>query len=118
MEQAIQKAIEGGYDVKKSLGIPKNVEANYPIEQVGANMWRVCTSDPLFWQALGKAMGWPEVSHFREEIITTFDKEQNKVVSQATSNSYNMSVYHWHRFIDHLAEGRDADSFFANLLKS
>jgi hypothetical protein len=26
-------------------------------------------------------------------------------------------LYHWHRLIDHLAEGKDAESFFADLLK-
>ena len=27
----------------------------------------------------------------------------------------NASRFHWHRFIDHLADGKDAESFFAAL---
>lgn len=53
--------------------------------------------DPLFWQALGKAMGWKEEMWWVNNYIEAWK-------------------YHWHRFIDHLAEGKDADSFFQDLL--
>jgi hypothetical protein len=43
--------------------------------------------DPSFWQALGKAKGW---------------------------NIGTVEI-NWHRLIDHLAEGKDAESFFAAL---
>lgn len=45
--------------------------------------------DPSFWQSLGKALGWDEDS--------------------IALNSY------WHSFIDHLADGKDAESFFQPL---
>lgn len=57
--------------------------------------------DPLFWEALGKALGWTdEVPH--------------------TTNGYPWSVKGWqtyfHRFIDHLIEGKDAEEFFLRLI--
>ena len=53
--------------------------------------WHYVVLDPLFWQCLGKAMGQRE---------------------------YQFSwLAKWHLFIDHLAEGKDPESFFAELLK-
>jgi hypothetical protein len=40
--------------------------------------------DPDFWKALATARKWKDV---------------------------NASRFHWHRFIDHLADGKDAESF-------
>lgn len=55
--------------------------------------------DPLFWQALGRARGWEHIieTHLRADIIVLEWRD------------------YWHRFIDHLAEGKDAESFFAAL---
>lgn len=53
--------------------------------------------DPHFWQALGKAEGW-EYQH---------DENTN----------YKDWRIVWHSFIDHLASGGDADSFFTSLTK-
>lgn len=47
--------------------------------------------DPFFWQALGKAEGW---------------------IAPPKGQAY----FYQHRFITHLAEGKDVDSFFADLL--
>jgi hypothetical protein len=44
--------------------------------------------DPDFWKALTTARKWEDVNSWR---------------------------FHWHRFIDHLADGKDAESFFAGL---
>jgi hypothetical protein len=44
--------------------------------------------DPDFWKALATARNWEDTNAWR---------------------------FHWHRFIDHLADGKDADSFFASL---
>lgn len=50
--------------------------------------------DPLFWQALGKARKWDKIE----------------------TNPKNVSwLEWWHRFIDHLAGGKDAESFFETL---
>jgi hypothetical protein len=44
--------------------------------------------DPSFWKALATARKWEDSNAWR---------------------------FHWHRFIDHLADGKDAESFFAAL---
>lgn len=58
--------------------------------------------DPLFWRALGKSLGWEEIEH--THMVT-----KKNVVTK-------MWLSYWHRFIDHLAEGKDAESFFEELL--
>src|SRR6266403_2707838 len=44
--------------------------------------------DRDFWKALARGRKWEDVNAWR---------------------------FHWHRFIDHLADGKDAESFFAAL---
>jgi hypothetical protein len=44
--------------------------------------------DPDFWKALATARKWTDVNAWR---------------------------FHWHRFIDHLADGGDVESFFGAL---
>ena len=44
--------------------------------------------DPAFWKALGKARSWQDTGAW---------------------------LFHWHRFIDHIAFGKDVESFFSNL---
>lgn len=84
MKEAIQKAIEGGY------------------RQTSFDLSYSPLLDPLFWQALGKAMGW--------EDFEGYDVEGDFSKIEGWRN-------HWHRFIDHLASGGDAESFFKELLK-
>jgi hypothetical protein len=45
------------------------------------------TLDPTFWLALGKGLGWDQPDRWKME---------------------------WHRFSDHLADSKDAESFFAS----
>lgn len=86
MEKAIQKAIEGGYSMMQW-------EEKYMPE-----IYESYLLDPLFWQAIGKTMGW-------EKFYTPYLRGQTEWQSN------------WHRFIDHLAEGKDAENFFNELLK-
>lgn len=53
-----------------------------------------------FWVALGKARGWQE------------EWADKKLVAMLEERW----LYEWHRFIDHLATGGDAESFFASLV--
>lgn len=55
--------------------------------------------NPLFWQSLGKALGWC----YHEPAF------ENCVCTGQTIG------YYWHRFIDHLAEGKSAEDFFTEL---
>ena len=55
--------------------------------------------DPAFWKALGKKRDGP----FRTTISN---------IGRSRSNGRKVLKKFWHRFIDHLAEGKDAESFF------
>lgn len=66
---------------------------------------KLITLDPLFWKSLGKAMGY-----------RTIDKAELPKDSLLHLHQ-DWWLGTWHRFIDHLAEGKDAESFFNELLK-
>lgn len=80
--------------------------------------------DPLFWQALGKALGWKET-----ECVKCGYREtpHTDLLSGYCTTWYGQPpceeftpetpLHHWHCFIDHLAEGKDTDEFFDQLLK-
>jgi hypothetical protein len=103
IEQAIGDAVEGGWlenwGVQSMTVTPKSL-----MIQTGERMFRDRFSmqeiflSRGFWGGLGKARGWS----------TRYDR------SGLTSNK-NTSRYQWHRFIDHLADGKDAESFCASL---
>lgn len=97
MEKAIQKAIEGGYVTGFRYDKLADMDG---IMRAG----EILFLDPLFWQALGKSLGW------------------NKRVTEYysfTDGKINNDVWRieWHRFIDHLAEGKSINDFFNSLLK-
>ena len=54
----------------------------------GYRWWKANDIDPAFWKALGKARSWQDTGAW---------------------------LFHWHRFIDHIAFGKDVESFFSNL---
>jgi hypothetical protein len=77
--------------------------------------------NPSFWQALGRARDWGEecsicsaqTERVEKDIAERGDSEcaepwQNHIM-------YPYWKYHWKSLIDHLAAGKDAESFFANL---
>jgi hypothetical protein len=93
IEQAIKDAVEkGGYhkDLLKILMTVKD-------EILRGAAIDHALLDPHFWQALGKARGWKG--------------------SAGSFYGMNMESWklHWHRFVDHLAEGKDVESFFSSL---
>lgn len=96
MEKALKKALEGGWTGGITYLGDRTIE-----EKVSffANDYEFCFEkellNPLFWQALGKAMGW--------ETSPSFDYGTDWATE-------------WHSFIDHLAQGKDIDSFFNELL--
>lgn len=89
MKESIKKAIEGGY------------VTGFMYDKLAAidplHAWEILLLDPKWWQALGKSLNWGD--GWGEML----NEEGWK--------------HHWHRFIDHLAEGKDAESFFIELLK-
>lgn len=94
IEQAIEKSIEGGY---KWNGGPRECSWGH---------YDHAFLDPLFWQSLGKALGWAE----EVKVIHSHPVESD-IVREKTEGW----KWEWHRFIDHLAEGKDAESFFESL---
>jgi hypothetical protein len=87
IEQAIKEAVaKGGYDDSRiDLGIQCEDAYDHYL------------LDPIFWRALGRAKGWGTGPLW----------ENNKPVP--------VWKLEWHRFIDHLAEGGYAETFFAGL---
>ena len=119
IQQAIEKAIEGGYDVQfsEAAGLPTvYVKDGYQVDVA------VILLDPLFWQSLGKAMGWencercekPFEKHQGYLCVIQLKEGQVTTADVKTFRDQNWKVQ-WHRFIDHLADGGSAESFFENL---
>ena len=101
MQKAIQKAIEGGYERKNgSFSFPMKLNDEFDIWEYDTN---AILLDPLFWQSIFKKTScFHDGSMYRHEAkcdIGMFEWQKE-----------------WHRFIDHLASGKDIDSFFDNLL--
>ena len=121
IQEAIKKAIEGGWSAK---GLLEKPEAFYEFDKLGTlyehsdvltfywaqkdeknrginkksremTLFEVFL-DPLFWSSLGKAMGWEAkgVMNYRRGYVW---------------------LYHWYRFIGHLAEGKSIEDFFTQL---
>lgn len=119
MKNAIELAIKGGFrpqdygftDGSQELyGNQFEIEGENEVHIFtvsGREFWihtTQITSDPLFWQALGKAMGKEDdYAHYVFE-------DEDMLMDWWRAN--------WHNFIDHLAEGKDADSFFEDLLNN
>lgn len=108
IQQAIEKAIEGGWK-HPFTGLPA---FRAPTEEWLKENWRKYAHiflDPLFWQSLGKAMGWKMVNDFSGEQCV---RQHGNCTDMDCNPEWK---YMWHRFIDHLAEGKDAKSFFEKI---
>lgn len=103
MEKALEIAImKGGYK-----NAPKKLNDEFDIWEYDHN---AILLDPQFFQALGKAEGWYGTKCY--DCAGHFD-------TPLFIENGDPCVRHvWHRFIDHLIAGKDADSFFKELLKN
>lgn len=116
MRESIQKAIEGGWNKYKDEPI------EFFFYDECRPKWQEITSDPLFWQCLGKSLRWEKKMVVRRgTVIGNFMCENKGIRFYGEEMGCGMDylnpwVYHWHRFIDHLAEGKDAGEFFNTLL--
>lgn len=88
--------------------------------------------DPLFWQALGKARGWVGEKirmcvgcgvalkwNEQPDMEGRHNLQRNGKQVGCGSDIIEYEgqwLIEWHRFIDHLAEGKDTESFFATLI--
>lgn len=103
MEQALNKAKDAGYETRW-------ISITHP------DAWAGVFLDPLFWQALGKAMRWKEI-YCKSGCGCPYPSGNGSHEFGCEWDGDNQWKYEWHRFIDHLDEGNDADSFFTSLLK-
>lgn len=63
--------------------------------------------DPSFWQSLGKALDRRTLF----VVLTTLD-----IATRRGKSGYMIAWRrYWHRFIDHLADGKGVDEFFEQL---
>lgn len=113
MENAIKRSIEGGWKFKgyKTLKVESTSMGNgvYQIifedkagEDYNLVEQQVILLDPEFWKCLGRAEGWVN-QRTRNQI------DQLEIVNRWEAE--------WHFFIDHLANKRNIDEFFNELLK-
>jgi hypothetical protein len=98
IEQAIADALAQGY-VPALEQIPE--AARFSVLQIAVAMKSDVFLDPAFWQALRRARGW------------TTDEDGKYWKDTIAEWKANYWKTHWHNFIDHLAAGKDAESFFA-----
>lgn len=95
IEQAIKEAVQGANYREMQSDAP--AVTKYVVRELMDELSNILL-DPQFWSALGKARGWEE----------GLDRDIFRLPIEAWKLK-------WHRFIDHLAEGKDAESFFASL---
>jgi hypothetical protein len=97
IEEVIKKAIEGGYDVSKFLVEGDGVKIWLALDCMGD--FPEIAIDPSFWQSLSTALRWSENC------------------SESLKRIWPEGIWQreWHRFIDHLADGKSAESFFETL---
>lgn len=118
IEQAIRDAVRAGWK-----------------ERHGDSHWSDTTNqkkvyrdtiflDPLFWSALGKVWGWglvndcPRCRHYYPYADKVCRGDGTKFSEATLVKVSGDWKERWHRFIDHLIEGRDAESFFAEIYKT
>lgn len=110
MKDAIARAIEGGYD-------RKNLSTNVMDDILNAHEILL---DPLFWSSLGKALGW-DVHCISVWGGKKCEERKRCSVCGKGYRGYPHPLQkqwpmYWHRFIDHLAEGKSIELFFEELL--
>lgn len=98
LEQAIKDAVEkGGYKSSFEVRTFEPAARMFGLATAKKMHDSHILSDPAFWQALGKARGW----------------DNGNIFAYKSPNA--SPINNWHRFIDHLAAGKDIESFFASL---
>lgn len=120
-EQAISMAYDNGYkrpmiihplDFALAVVPAKNLK-----DRSKQKIWQaVIFLDPLFWQALGKGLGWGEKACMECGFNGRFD-DYHGDCGICTGKAYAGWQFHWHCFIDSLAEGKNPEGFFKELIE-
>lgn len=109
IELAIKKAFKEGWRPKAYPSLKSMGEATAHALLMSLGDGNILI-DPEFWKCLGKAEGWNEGKLKEMQIML----DDGTILPSAT---WKIWQYHQHRLIDHLSEGKDAESFFEGLLK-
>jgi len=119
VQEALDTAVEGGYHIYGSDGMDTdyrgaNSEYSMWTRKDNESSFIVPTEeaflDPKFWQALGRALGWSEACDLA--ITCAHGHEECRQY-----HGYYW-MFHWHRFIQTLADGNSPEAFFAHLSSS
>lgn len=94
IQEAIEKATEGGYKYPSVCENRSCCETEAILQ-------------PIFWQSLGKAMGWG-VSEEEDIVYYWMSVDDDERISKKWRNEM-------HHFIDHIANGETSESFFQQL---
>jgi len=117
IQEAMSKAIKGGYRINGSDGAEiyysgANSEFSLWTRKDNDSSFMVAMEetflDPGFWSALGRALGY-EQKRCAGKLTVSFPRG-NSITKEVDWAEYTMV-----RFIDHLAEGKTPESFFAGL---
>jgi hypothetical protein len=99
IEQALTQAIAAGYEPK--LERFAEIEGATAL-QIAMAMQADVFLDPDFWRALGRARRWPADDAIDPKMSMGEWQKQRW-------------LGRWHAFVDHLAAGKDAESWFGTL---
>lgn len=122
MENAIKKAIEGGWkEGEKWQFVTANrywvtwLDGNGTEVAININVYLL---DSKFWQCLipketKVTLDLKKMTITQVGRVPLQRPKQKVSYIRKTPNKWKTV---WHRFIDHLAEGKDAEEFFSNLL--
>jgi hypothetical protein len=119
IEEAMQKANEGGYHIYGLDGMDTyyegaNSEYSVWTRKDNESSFIVLTEksflDPQFWHALGRALGWSEVCDLAITCVHGHEE------CRQYHGYYWM--FQWHCFIQALADGNTPEAFFAYLPSS
>jgi len=125
IETAIEKAIEGGWIYRQGMSFREwhyydkgrpFVRAYFDTSSNSHDIqWEEIMLDPIFWQSLGKAMGWQECYyqyHYKFNEPYPFNVKSKSMSHQP---HYLLWQYYWHSLIDHLADGGTIEEYFKKL---
>ena len=104
ISEAIQKAIEGGYKDPVLFSEPLVLHRKFGVETATRMTRAYIFSQPGFWIALGKGLGWGKLE-MSKTCLCLGKCEEDIWLWQLK----------WHNFVDYLIEGKTAEDFFKSL---
>ena|ERR1041384_4791582 len=112
-EEIIKLALEKG-------GYPSNWfdDGDYDIASKSA-LANAIVLDPLFWQALGRVLGWHRILCYgcKEPLANSDDEEALKACNAGEDMNMEEWKYYAMHYFDLVLIGGDTESFWQSLLK-